>query len=352
MDRTSNWTLSLGRWVGVPVRVHAFLLLFLAFIFSVDSHSAFPDILSTAMVTAGLLIVAIVVHELAHVFAIHNLGGEINGITFMPWGGNSNFVYPEQKSAQLIATLAGPFVNFVLFLFGTILLLQSTSLSLLDVIHPFKPHGFHSNDFATSLIKIGTWVNFQLLLVNLIPSFPFDGAAALRTILLWFYDGVIPEYRLESAIRVTGTAVALTMVGFAWLLRGYHTGPVDPIWFVLLASAICLYFASGYSFELETGKSDDSKGSHSLSELYDANGHSFSLFGDADNPEYSRWLLEKQEARMQYELEQEQFETEQADGVLEKLHLSGIESLSVEEQLLLQRVSERLRRKRKLDVIE
>jgi len=38
--------------------------------------------------------------------------------------------------------------------------------------------------------------------------------------------------------------------------------------------------------------------------------------------------------------------------VLDKLHNSGIESLTSDEKMLLQRVSERLRRKRKLDVID
>ena len=355
MEHNTKWTLSLGRWVNVPVRVHVLFLLFLAFLFSVDGPLAFPAILSTAMVTAAVLIVSVIVHELAHVFAIHNLGGEVRRITFMPWGGDSDLVLPEQKSAQLIAILAGPFVNFVLFLFGAILLVQSTSISLFDILHPFKPHGFHSNDVASSLIKIGTWVNFQLLVANLIPCFPFDGAAAMRVSLKWF-DDTIPEYRLESAIRVTGTAVSLACIGFAWLLRDFQTGPVEPVWFVFLAIGICLYFAARYSFEVETEDLnrhwDSAEGSLELSDLYAADAHSFSIFGEGEDPEYSRWLRDKQEARVQFELEREQLEADQADGVLEKLHQSGIESLSTEERLLLQRVSDRLRRKRKLDVIE
>lgn len=358
MDHKTSWSLNLGRWVGVPVRVHCLFLLFLAFIFCLDSSSFFSggnSILSTAMATAAVLIISVVVHELAHIFAIHNLGGAVNRVLFMPWGGNSSFVYPQPKSAQLIANLAGPFVNFVLFSFGAILLIQSSDISLKEIIHPFRPHRFMTSDMPTSLIKIGTWVNFQLLVANLIPCFPFDGAVALRTMFQWFYSS-IPHYRIESAIRVAGTAVAFTFVGFAWFLRDYQTGPVDPIWFVLLASGIGLYFAAGYSFDRETQEDsnpwNEAHTALGLSDSFSADNPSFSIFGDTDDPEYSRWLLEKQEARIQDEMQRELRETELADGVLEKLHRHGIESLSSEEKLLLQRVSERLRRKRKLDVIE
>ena len=76
------------------------------------------------------------------------------------------------------------------------------------------------------------------------------------------------------------------------------------------------------------------------------------MFGDSGDPEYSKWLVEKQEARIRDEMHREQQEIEQADIVLDKLHNSGIDSLTPEEKRLLQRVSERLRRKRKLDVID
>ncbi len=333
------------------------LLLFLAVIFCVDFNSptsAGNAILSTAMVTAAVLIGSIIVHELAHVFAIHNLGGSVSSVLFMPWGGNSTFQYPEQKSAKLIAILAGPFVNFAIFMFGTILLLQSTEVSFKEIIHPFRPHIFLTSDVPTSLILIGTWINFQLLLANLIPCFPFDGANALRTVFAFFYDKV-PQYRIESAIRVSGTAVAFTLIGFAWVLRGYQTGPIEPIWFVLLVGGISLYFAAGYAFDVETCDiSEEWDESHTALGLSDAfsDTPSFFMFGDTEDPEYSKWLVEKQEARIRDEMQHEQQEIELADEVLEKLHQSGIESLTSDEKMLLQRVSERLRRKRKLDVID
>lgn len=357
MDQNSNWSLSLGRWVNIPVRVHMLLLLFIAVIFCVDFNSpssAGNGILSTAMVTAAILIVSIVIHELAHIFAIHNLGGSVDSVLFMPWGGNSSYEYPAQKSAKLIAVMAGPFVNFSIFLFGAILLLQSTDTSFSEIIHPLRPHGFLATDVATSLIKIGTWINFQLLLANMLPCFPFDGAAALRTLLTHFFK-TVPTHRIESAIHVSGTAIAFTLIGLAWVFRDYQTGPIEPIWFLLLITGICLYFAAGYSFSQETVEDaddwDDVQTALGLTDSFSET-PSFFMFGDSDDPEYSKWLVEKQEARIRDEMHREQQEIEQADTVLDKLHNSGIESLTSDEKLLLQRVSERLRRKRKLDVID
>jgi hypothetical protein len=144
-------------------------------------------------------------------------------------------------------------------------------------------------------------------------------------------------------------------MGLAWLLRDYEIGPVQPVWFLLLTVGIGLYFAARHSFYAETfEETSDWDEAHTALGLADSftDSQSFFVFGSEEDPEYSKWLIEKQEARIRDELHLEQQEIEMADDILEKLHGSGIESLSSEEKMLLQRVSERLRRKRKLDVID
>lgn len=356
MNQNLSWSLSLGKWVGVPVRIHAFLVLFVVLIFGIDFNSIGPTsaLLSTALVTSGVLVLSLVVHELAHVFALHNVGGQINSVTLMPWGGNSDFEYPAQRSLRLISILAGPFVNFAICLFGAALLIHSSDENLISIIHPFRPHHFLTADPATSLVQIVTWINFQLMLTNLLPCFPFDGAQILRTIFQSLNPS-LPQYRIESAIRVSGTAVALTMMGFAWLMKDIQVGPVQPTWAVWLVGGIALYFAARHSFFVHTEQDiapwEEAKATALASESMTDSG-SFYMFGESEDPEYSKWLVEKQEERIRDELHTEQQEIEMADEILEKLHRDGIEAISNEERRLLQRVSERLRRKRKMDVIE
>ncbi len=351
MDSNSTWSLNLGRWIGIPVRFHVLLILFVAFIFSVDSVAFPAGLLLTAAVTTLVLLASIVIHELAHVFAVHNIGGSAKEIVLMPWGGCSRFELPNKNSFRILVYLAGPLVNFTIFLFGAALLLQTDQGSLTELIHPLKPHRFSGS--LVSFIEIATWINFQLALVNLIPCFPFDGAQLTRHLFSAVGQDK-PRIRVEASVQVLGTAVALSFIGLSWLLRSHQVGPVEPIWFFFFSGGIALYFGARYSFQENTREDSDwhepATSGNRLSDSWSDS--SFFGFGENEEPEYSSWLIEKQETRMRNEMELEQREIEMADRVLEKLHREGQESLSVEERRLLQRVSERLRRKRKLDVID
>ncbi len=104
------------------------------------------------------------------------------------------------------------------------MLLQAGDADLTQLINPFRPNQFEIGQWQISLVKIATWANFQLLLVNLIPCFPFDGAAIVRA-TVFAMNPDLPKLRLESAIMVMGHAVAFTMIGLAWLVRDYNPGP-------------------------------------------------------------------------------------------------------------------------------
>ena len=124
---------------------------------------------------------------------------------------------------------------------------------MLSFMNPFQPNVYMFSDGAVSLIKIIAWVNFQLLVVNLIPCFPFDGAELVRSMLelLQLDDS---KLRSESAIMVIGNGCAFGLIGFAWLLYGQKTGPVEPVWFIMLAAGISMYFAARYSLDQETAE--------------------------------------------------------------------------------------------------
>ena len=75
---------------------------------------------------------------------------------------------------------------------------------------------------------------------------------------------------------------------------------------------------------------------------------SFFDFPEDENDGYSQWLAEKQEARRREETRIEQQEDRLADKILQRLHEEGIESISEEDRQLLNRVSMRLRRQRRV----
>jgi hypothetical protein len=157
----------------------------------------------------------------------------------------------------------------------------------------------------------------------------------------------VARIHAEASIKVFGHAVAFTLLGAAWILRDYQAGPVQPVWFLFVAFAICLLFSARYSYLVETMNSDEDWGDLMETEhdsLYDET--SFFDFPDDETSGYSQWLSEKQEARRLEELRIESEELERSDEILDKLHKSGIESLSEDDKSLLKRVSDRLRSQR------
>lgn len=351
MSENFSWSASVGRWMGIPVRFHLLLILFIVTILGFDVSRDNPDVVGlTAVVTTLVLLASVFLHELAHVFAVNSLGGHVSTLVLMPWGGNSRMVLPRAPRDRAIVYLAGPFLNGVIFLFGTALLVQtehSTFAELVDIVHP---HLFDQKDWWVSLVAIVTWVNFQLTLVNLIPCFPFDGAGAVRS-LIASMNVDLPKVRAESAIKLIGNAAAFGIIGISWLVRESTSGPVQP-WVLFWLIGVTLLFCANYSMHVETQEEDadwDDVEDMDYDSVYNDSSF-FDFSNETENTAYSQWLQEKQEARRETELRKEQEEDRRADEILKKLHRGGIMSLNDDERSILDRVSARIRRRRQTGV--
>ena len=355
MKDNQIWSTSVGRWCGIPVRAHLFLFLFVVLLFGAEWNVGYANtnfFSGTAMVTFLVLLASIVIHEMAHVFATTSIGGRVDQIVLMPWGGNSDIVVPERGWLTLVAYAAGPFINGMMFLFGLTLIVQTDFSSLTQLVNPFQPHWFVLSEWKSSLVKIFAWVNFQLMIVNLLPCFPFDGAAMVRSgIRSLRLD--LPAFRIEVAVKLLGNLVAFGLIGLGYLVRHSELGRIRPAWLVMVLVGVTLLFAARYSlyneteeYEEEWGELDELEYSASL---YEVGGlYADGPVDESSNFVYSQWLSEKQEARRQHELMVEQEEDERADLILEKLHQSGgdLECLSPEERHVLHRFSERIRKRR------
>jgi len=365
MKENQGWSTSAGCWFGLPVRVHLFLVLFFALILGIELAGGSllqPVSTGTAVVTMLVVLACLVVHEFAHWYAVTNLGGYATRWVLMPWGGSSDFELEESsEQASFLAHASGPFANGALFALGATLLVQAGESNLVALTNPFNPHGFELQAWPTSILKIATWVNFQLFFVNLIPCYPFDGAAMLRS-LIRIANPALPRIRVESAIMVMGHACAFTMIGLSLLIRNRSFGPIPGEWMLMTLAGITLFYSARFGFFEQTAASkrdwDDDDSDDYLDGIYDElNRLDESDFHDPyvdenriDQMPYSQWLTEKQEERIQREQELELAEDQLADEILEKLHCDGIDSLSDDEHELLSRVSERLRRKRGANV--
>jgi Zn-dependent protease len=138
----------------------------------------------------------VLLHEFGHVLACRQTGGQANHILLWPLGGIAYVDPPPRPGAQLWSIAAGPLVNVVL-----LVLLKGVAMVCRhfgwDVAYPD----------AFSFMKTLWWINWGLLLFNLLPIFPLDGGQILRS-LLWFWVGQARSLWVACVIGFVG-AMAL-----------------------------------------------------------------------------------------------------------------------------------------------
>jgi Zn-dependent protease len=187
--------------------------------------------------------------------------------------------------------------------------------------------------FATSfwLVQLGRlfWVNWVLLLINLLPAFPLDGGRMLQSVLWWRSD-----YRAGTlAAVIVGFVMMLFVIVLAIVLY-------DPL--VLLLAYFIFLACRRQWILLETGGEESVFG-------YDFSQGYTSLEKDATGapkkkPNFiQRWLQERAARKALRELERREAEEKRMDELLDKVQKLGLRALTDEERRFLQRVSARYR---------
>ncbi len=117
-------------------------------------------------VTAIMLFVSVLLHELGHSIVALHYKIPVRGITLFVFGGAARFAAkPASAAAEFWTAIAGPMVNFVLAaLFG---LLQLALTGIVPLL---------------ALSQFLIIINGSLALLNLIPGFPLDGGRVLQAI--------------------------------------------------------------------------------------------------------------------------------------------------------------------------
>ncbi len=356
MSEKFSWSGNFGRWWGVPLQVHLFFFLFAATVFCVEWHYLQQPgtVAGTALVTIVVVFFMALLHELAHGFAAATLGGRLNSLVITPWGGQSEMAMPLQPREQFLVHAAGPFFNAAAFAIGALLLTMTERASFTSLINPLQPFALQGG-FEVSLMKIVTWVNFQMLIVNLIPAFPFDAQRMLRSAVL-AYNRRTPALSLESGLLFFGVSSGLLLIAAAWLLRDNNTGPIQPTWYVLGVAGILVIFSARYGFHQEVV--DAQKELQILDELMnyemlydnedDEDEDTDPWLGDHEEGSIADWLYDQQSATENAERSVAIEEERRVDAILEKLHSDGIEALTDEERRFLDRISQQYRRRREL----
>ncbi|HVC93180.1 MAG TPA: site-2 protease family protein [Pirellulales bacterium] len=331
-----SWNISLGRWAGVQVRLHVFFVLFAL----VAAHLSARDHLAETLLALGVLFLCVLLHEFAHCFAAWQFGGSADQILLWPLGGLAQVNVSHEPQHELCTALAGPALN---------LFLCAITAPLIWAFRQDGVQEFHAllNPLLTPAAVAGLgwidvfrwtfWINWLLLLVNLLPALPLDGGRALRS-LLW------PRWGFKNSVLAVAFAAKLMAAGLclaAWWTHDNENYAYAALPLLLLA--VLLYFSAKHETDrLCDGDPDNALFGYDFSQGYTSLEHA----GTTHKPSpglVRNWLDERRAARL---LRQQQIEAEEerrVDDVLARLHKSGLHTLSDEDRALLDRVSARYR---------
>ena len=209
---------------GIPLRVHPswFVILAITTVMfqariasDVDQNLAVALTWGVGFLTAVLLFVSVLLHELGHSLMALREGVKVRSITLFLMGGVAR-VEKECSNAMgsLRVAAAGPLVS---------LLLAGGFYSAVPWAKSISP--ILENLFAT----LG-WLNLVLALFNLLPGLPLDGGLILKA-LIWRVTG--SRSRGVQVATASGRALAMTAI-ILGLMRFFTSQDVGGLWLVLL----------------------------------------------------------------------------------------------------------------------
>ncbi len=217
----------LGRFFGIEIGLHFswFIIAYLLTLSVVDEfHAKNPTwthatVWLTALVTAVLFFVTILVHEMSHALVARSRGVPVRAITLFALGGVAQI---ERESSdpktEFWMAIMGPIASIVIGL-GCLMLAQTFGWT----------SGTPSQPLLALLVWLG-YVNVGLALFNLTPGFPLDGGRILRAVLWWITgDGYLAT---RWAARV-GHWVAMGFI-FLGLFRFFGGAGFDGLWLAFI----------------------------------------------------------------------------------------------------------------------
>lgn len=335
-DTTDRWSAPFGAWLGVPVRLHVSLVLMLAVI----AWGVFQSGSFALGLAAVVYLISVVGHELSHVFAAKHVDGEVEGLVLGPSGGVRPPLLPEDPEARLFVAMAGPVFHLLMLVLGAICL-STNGDPLLSTLWPSGNLDSLTEDTpAILLAKLIIWVNGPLFLFSMLPTFPFDGGEALRSLLWpWFGRATANQivYRFAFLISITlliaASMVVTPVTPWAWPGVG------------LVALSVLVMFGAHRDNQAHT-ESNWIRGPHRIG---DSGERSLDEWKDSDERMVLVELKAQAKNRDAEEFEpsdiDEATEDRQVDDILAKLHTEGLERLSYQERQILERASKRYRRR-------
>jgi Zn-dependent protease len=315
--------------LGIRVRAHASLLIFIAGIILLDFERGYP--IQYRAFSMALFISFIILHEFGHCLAARWLGGTANDVLLWPLGGLAYTDPPHRPGAFFITAAAGPAVNLGLCLVGIAGFYFTTPAALMHGVHL----GYLLNPFHFTLPVDGiTWsdpafyfwwlfiANYVLFLFNLLPIYPMDGGQMAQA-GLW---PLVGHYRSMMMATMTGMVGAVLAGVAALALQGW--------WFALFM-VWCFYTCYQQRLALREAGPEDWR---------DSIDYSASIYA-AREPAPRKHRFSRRALRKARRIAlREKAERDRIDAILAKVSAHGMNSLTWTQRRTLHRETQRQRR--------
>ncbi len=219
-----NFQLARVFGIRIGVGISWFVILGVILIYFADTLTPyFHEVLGGSRTTAYLVMVAIVLsffasvilHELGHALVARRSGVPVMGIELWALGGTTRTGPMPRAGVELRVAAAGPLVTLAVILLSTAL-----GAAVASSHHFFAVAVGSGGVLTTPVVLWLSWLvtlNVLVLILNLIPAFPLDGAQIVHALLWWRTDDRNRATRVVGRMG-QGMGVLLGAAGLGVLL--------------------------------------------------------------------------------------------------------------------------------------
>jgi CBS domain-containing protein len=221
------WSLPLGRWFGVHLRIHYFFLLLLFFC-AVSTNLAGVSGWRGAMLWV-LLLGAVLGREGARAMTAAYQGLAVRSILLLPIGGLFSYASPEMAeqadtgATQAALTAAGPLANLVFAGLVAALIAGASAQVPIAAMPLITP---------SHLMRSTVWLNVVLAALHMIPAYPLDAGRLMRSGIAKT-KGMAQATRAVSGIgQMAGIAAVVAGLALLALPNTHLAASVSP-WLIM-----------------------------------------------------------------------------------------------------------------------
>jgi Zn-dependent protease/predicted transcriptional regulator len=187
-----RWSIPVLDIFGIHFRLHFSFPLMFFMVWSLEAGRG-PQVALRSFLLMALMLLAVLVHELAHALVAARNGIRVRSVVLLPIAGIALLDEQAQRGLdaprEIRIALAGPVVNL-----GMAILLGASILLFWPQVHLFGFPWLTPFDLPRSLV----WTQLFVAALNLLPAYPLDGGRILRALMARSGDQVTATRRAVS----------------------------------------------------------------------------------------------------------------------------------------------------------